>query len=88
MHTVYFYLEYCFYSTHSYDRSLDTTGHIYHSSLLSVAGPSPGSRKLSGGGNWRVPDAREGQITREGFPPLERGWWGGGRLGGLPLEKF
>ena len=42
-------------------------------------GPSPRIKKWSGGGNNRVPMAREGESTRGGLPLS---------LGGLPRENF
>ena len=36
-----------------------------------LTGPSPRIKKWSGGGNHRVPTAREGESTR-GDPPLSR----------------
>ena len=46
-----------------------------------IAGPSPRIKKWSGGGNHRVPTAREGESTRGGSL-LVRG------LGGLPRENI
>ena len=45
-------------------------------------GPSPRIKKLSGGGNHRVPTAREGGEHEWGTPPLVKG------VRGSPPRKF
>ena len=54
------------------------TGSSYHC----YTGPSPRIKKWYGGGNHRVPTAREGGEHERGTPPLVRG------LRGSPQRKF
>ena len=46
------------------------------SPVINQSGPSPRMKKWSGGGNHRVPTAREGGGSTRGGPPLSLGGLG------------